>query len=139
MFSDLDKYEKKDHFFFDRDKSLGQVCNAPKDKSGVYVVYALAKGKIRLVYIGSSGKMQNNGRMKHRKGGLWDRIVNGKKFDNPRRISWDAKLVNEDIDALDIYWYDTWSDYKIPSTVEGMMIQRFYDAYGRLPEWNKEY
>jgi hypothetical protein len=139
MFSDLDKYETRDHFFFDRDEPLGEVCNAPKDSSGVYVVYELAKGKIRLVYIGSSGKMQSNGRMKHRKGGLWDRIANGKQFDKPRRISWDKKLANEGIDALDVYWYDTWSDNEIPATVEGMMIQRFYEAYGMLPKWNDEY
>ena len=139
MFSDLDKYEKRDHFFFDRDKPLGQVCNAPKDTSGVYVVYELARGKIRLIYIGSSGKMQSSGSMKHRKGGLWDRIVNGKQFDEPRRISWDRKLAEEGIDALDVYWYDTWSENEIPAAVEGALIQRFYDAYGRLPKWNKEY
>ena len=139
MFSDLEKYKNRDHFFFDRDEPLGQVCNAPKDNSGVYVVYELARGKIRLVYIGSSGKIQSNGRMKHRKGGLWDRIVNGKQFDKPRRISWDKKLADDDIDALDVYWYDTWSDNEIPATVEGMMIQRYYDAYGQLPKWNKEY
>jgi len=139
MFSDLDKYENRDHFFFDGGEALGSVCNAPKDKSGVYIVYELARGKIRLVYIGSSGKMQNNGRIKHRQGGLWDRIVNGKQFGKPRRKSWDEKLTEEGIDALDIYWYDTFSKNEIPATVEGILIQRFYDAYDRLPEWNKEY
>lgn len=139
MFSDLDKYKNRDHFFFDRDESLEQVCNAPKDKSGVYVVYELAKGKIRIVYIGSSGKMQGSGHMKHRNSGLYDRIVNGKQFDKPRRKSWDDKLAKEGIDALDVYWYDTFSDNDIPATVDGILIQRFYDAYGRLPKWNKEY
>jgi len=139
MFSDLDKYENRDHFFFDRDKPLEQVCNAPKDISGVYVVYELARGKIRLVYIGSSGKMQNDGRMKHRQGGLYDRLVNGKQFGGPRKKSWDEKLVKEGIDALDVYWYDTFSENEIPATVEGMLIQRFYEAYGTLPKWNNEY
>ena len=139
MFSDLDKYDTRDHFFFDRGEALGSVCNAPKDKIGVYIVYELSKGKIRIVYIGSSGKMQKNGNLKHRKDGMYDRIVNGKQFDKPRRISWDEKLAKEGIDALDIYWYDTFSDNDIPAAVEGILIQRFYDAYGRLPKWNKEY
>jgi len=95
LFDELNKYKRNDHFFFIGKKSLEEVCNAPKDRSGVYLVYALAHGKIELVYIGSSGKMQKDGTLKHRKGGLYDRIVNGKQFDRPRRISWLAKVKEE--------------------------------------------
>jgi len=38
-------------------------------------VYELKRGKIELIYKGSSGKIQNNVKMKHRNGGLYDRIV----------------------------------------------------------------
>ena len=75
----------------------------------------------------------------YRKGGLFDRIVNGKQFGKPRRTSWAEKLVKENIDALDIYWYDTFSEEDIPATIEGKIIQRVYEDYGCLPRWNKEY
>ena len=52
MFDELEKYKNNDHFFFDEREPLSEVCNAPKDKSGVYVVYELVRGKVNLVYIG---------------------------------------------------------------------------------------
>ncbi len=61
MFDELKKYKTNNHFSFDGDNPLVEVCNAPKYGSGVYVVYALTKGKVKLLYIGSSGKMQKNG------------------------------------------------------------------------------
>ena len=141
MFDELKKYKINNHFFFDGDKPLGDVCNAPKSASGVYVVYALTKGKVRLFYIGSSGKMQNNGKMKHRNGGLYDRIVNGKQFDKPRRLSWLEKMKEEQIDALDIYWYETINSKTndIPAYTEAILIQKYYETYGCLPDWNVEF
>jgi len=102
MFDELEAYKNHDHFFLNRDQSLAETCNAPKDIAGVYVVYRLANGGIDLVYIGSSGKITNNGKLKIRKGGLYDRIVSGKQFGEPRQISWSKKMENDDIDALDI-------------------------------------
>lgn len=61
------------------------MCNAPKNGIGVYVVYALKNGKIELIYIGSSGKVKQDGTTKIRKGGIFDRLVYGKQFDEPRR------------------------------------------------------
>ena len=141
MFDELKKYKNNNHFFFDGDEPLGKVCNAPKNASGVYVVYALRKGKVRIIYIGSSGKMQQNGKMKHRAGGLYDRIVNGKQFDKPRRMSWLEKLTDEQIDALDIYWYETINGKTndIPAYTEAILIQKHYEIYGCLPDWNLEF
>ena len=139
MYQELEKYKNNDHFFFDNTEALSAVCNAPKTKNGIYTVLELKDGRINLVYVGSSGKIQNNGKIKHRKGGLFDRIVNGKQFGKPRRTSWSDKLVKEKIDALDIYWYDTFSDGDIPATIEGKIIQRVFNDYGCLPRWNKEY
>ena len=81
----------------------------------------------------------NNGKIKHRQGGLYDRLVNGKQFGKPRRQSWLEKMKTENIDALDIYWFDTFSDGDIPGTVEGKIIQTYFDTYGCLPKWNKEF
>ena len=141
MFDELKEYKSTDHFFFDGDEPLGKVCNAPKNGSGVYVVYALTKGKIKVIYIGSSGKMQKNGKMKHHTGGLYDRIVNGKQFDKPRRVSWLEKLTDDQIDALDIYWYETINTETndIPAYTEAILIQKYYETYGCLPDWNVEF
>ena len=95
MFDELSEYKTNDHFFFKGDDSLDKVCNAPKDGSGVYLIYALAHGRIELIYIGSSGKMQNDGKLKQRNGGLYDRIVNGEQFEQIRKISWPKKMKEE--------------------------------------------
>ncbi len=63
MFNELSKYSHKGHFFLQLNDSLEEVCNAPTDKSGVLLIYALAKGEIKLVFIGRSGKLNKDGSM----------------------------------------------------------------------------
>ncbi|RKY76198.1 hypothetical protein DRQ07_10690 [candidate division KSB1 bacterium] len=141
MFDELTKYKNNNHFFFTSNEKLENVCNAPKNKSGIYIVYELKNGRIELVYVDYSGKIQNNGRIKHHTGGLFDRIVNGYQFGEiPRKISWKQKLFKEKIEALDIYWYDTVNSetIDIPAFVAATIIQRFFEINGRLPRWNKE-
>lgn len=141
MFEELDKYKSNGHFFFSENEELKSVCNAPINGIGVYVVYALKGGKIEPIYIGSSGKILQSGKKKIRIGGIADRIVNGKQFGEPRRKSWKSKMIAENIEAIDVYWYETFdkNNNDIPSTIEGILIQRFYDIYGVLPKWNKEF
>jgi hypothetical protein len=142
MFDELNKYKHTNHFFFKRQDSLKTNCNAPTDKSGVYIVYALKGGKIELIYIGCSGKIEKDGSIFIRKtglGGIKDRIVNGHQFGKtPRRISWPKQI--ENIEALDVYWYATHSDKFIdcPRIIESKLLQKHLTIYGRLPRWNKE-
>lgn len=139
MFDELKKYKNNNHFFFTAKDELENVCNAPKNKIGVYIVYELKNGRIELVYIGSSGKVQNNGKIEHQNGGLYDTIVNGHQFGQvPRKKSWKQKLVDKKNDALDVYWYDTFNATKmdIPVFVEAVIIQRFFEWHGNLPRWN---
>jgi len=51
MFDELQRYKQKNHFFFKPTDGMREICNAPTDKSGVYIVYALKNGKIELIYI----------------------------------------------------------------------------------------
>lgn len=144
MFDDLNKYKDNGHFFFEPANKLNSVCNAPTDKSGVYVIYELRKGKVNLIYIGCSGKLNKDGTMFIRKaglGGMKDRIVNGHQFGKiPRRHAWPAIMIQDNIDALDIYWYATHTDNYAddPRTIENKLLQKHIDIYGRLPKWNKE-
>jgi len=143
MFDELDKYKNTNHFFLSVDDKLPKVCNAPNDKSGVYLVYALAKGKIDLIYIGRSGKRASDGIISIRKaglGGLKDRIVNGHQFGKvPRRISWLNQMKIERIEALDVYWYITSDNQNddCPDLIENILLEKYYDIFGQSPRWNK--
>jgi len=141
MFDELNDYSFHNHFFFSINDELGMVCNAPTNGGGVYLVYELKNGKISLNYVGSSGKILQNGSFKSRKGGIYDRIVNGKQFEDVRHRSWKAKMIKENIEALDIYWYQTFNKehFDIPANVEGKILQRYFDIYGALPKWNQEF
>ena len=141
MFDELEKYKSNGHFFFDGKDELENVCNAPKNGMGVYVVFALKNGKIEMVYIGSSGKIKQNGMKKIPKGGIFDALVNEEQFNSPRKRSWKEKIEKERIEALDIYWYETFDQkyMDIPSSIEGIIIQRHFDNHGVLPRWNREF
>lgn len=144
MFDELKKYKNNDHFFFKPEDGLSKVCNAPNDKSGVYLVYALAQGRIELIYIGMSGLEQKDGTLKTRKaglGGMKDRIVNGHHFGKtPRRQSWPIQMLKENIEALDVYWWVTYDEKTsdFPRNVEEVLLQKHFDLYSRLPRWNKK-
>lgn len=126
MFQEPKNYSDNDHFFFEADKELEKVCNAPKDKDGVFKVIELRNGKINLVYIGYSNS-----------GGLFDEIVNGIHYDkNSRKIGWTYQMLKDKTDALDIYWYvTTGKDKQKKEQVE--MLKDFIDHTGNLPKWNK--
>jgi len=144
MFDELEKYKNKNHFFLNPEDNLRQVCNAPTDKSGVYIIYALKNGKVELIYIGCSGKIDADGNMFVRKaglGGLKDRLVNGHQFGKiPRRKSWITQMQIEKIEALDVYWYATHEEKFIdcPTKIESQLLQTHQAIFGQLPRWNKE-
>jgi len=144
MFDELSRYEHNDHFFFSPADNLGQVCNAPTDKSGLYIIYALKKGRIELIYIGRSGEVKSDGSLFIRKaglGGLKDRLVNGKQFGSSRRNSWKLQMLAEKIEAIDVYWYVTHNDKFVdcPRVLENKLLQKHFDIYGQLPRWNNEF
>ena len=126
MFQEPKKYTANDHFFFEADKDLEKVCNAPKDKYGVFKVLELRNGRIDLVYIGYSNS-----------GGLFNEIVNGVHYDkNVRKTGWTYQMLKDKTDALDIYWYvTTGKDEQKKEQVE--MLKDFVNQTGKLPKWNK--
>jgi hypothetical protein len=50
----MNNYKIKGYFEFTPSESLEQKCNAPTDKSGVYLIYEISGKHRRLIYIGSS-------------------------------------------------------------------------------------
>ena len=126
MFQEPKNYKENDHFFFQSENELEKVCNAPKDKDGVFKVLELRNGKINLVYISYSSS-----------GGLFNEIVNGLHNDkNPRKIGWTYQTIKDKTDALDVYWYViSGKDLQKKEQVE--MLKEFVELTGKLPKWNK--
>ena len=135
MFDELTKYKNNGHFFFERGQTLSQVCNAP-EKAGVYYILMLRKGKIELVYIGASGTINHRGEFSTQ---LLRGRLNNKQDGKKRQHFFEAIMLENEIDALDIYWFVTFDDKHrhIPTYVEALLLQKHFDIYGCLPQWNK--
>ena len=138
MFSELEKYKNNGHFFFELGHNLIKVSKDVPDLPGVYYILRLARGKIRIVYIGKSGTILQNGTFKSQ--GLNGRI-NNKQEGIKREDFFNKKCEKESIDALDIYWFVTMDNKNqdLPGFVEGKIIQQYFEMHGELPLWNKEY
>lgn len=135
MFDELTKYKNNGHFFFKRGQTLLQVCNAP-EQPGVYYILMLRKGKIELVYIGSSGTINQQGKFSSQ---LLRGRINNKQTGMKRQQFFEEIMLQKEIDAFDIYWFITFDkdNRHLPSYVEALLLQKHFDIYGCLPQWNK--
>lgn len=140
MFDILEKYTAQGHFFLTPAQEFQTVCNAPVDKSGIYVIYALKKGRVELVYIGSSGKIEKDGVVSIKNGGLKGEIIHSKQFGKaPAHIAWKKQMTRENIEALNIKWYVTCAtDYNdCPDVLKRTLLKQHQDIFGAFPKWNK--
>ena len=137
MFDELTKYKNNGHFFFERGQTLSQVCNAT-EQPGVYYILMLRKGKIELVYIGASGTINQQGKFSKQ---LLKGRINNKQNGVKRQHYFDEIMLQNDIDALDIYWFVTFNEkhQHIRTYVEALLLQKHFEIYECLPEWNKEF
>lgn len=139
MYKELKKIKVKNQFQFTVNDSLEEVCNASETGSGIFLVYTVDKEEKELIMVGSTGTIQNDGTLKSKNGGLFDKIVNGHQFaKTARKYSWPAQMKIEKMDLLEVYWYETFNDKNkvIPTFIEGQILQNFLDENGRLPRWN---
>ena len=91
-----------------------------------------------MVYIGKSVAITQNGEVKNLLQGAGP---NNEQEKVKGQLFLDMKMQKENIDGLDIYWFITMNkkNNDLPGYVEGLLIQRFFETYDRLPEWNNEY
>ena len=139
MYKELSKFKNSGSFQFSSNDELDEVCNAPNEASGVFLVYAMQDEDRALIMVGSTGTVQNDGTLKAKNGGLYDKIVNGQQFaKTPRKYSWKTQLQLEKIATVEVFWYETYNDKTkvIPTFVEGQILQLFLKENGRLPGWN---
>jgi len=133
MFEVLEKYPHQGEFNFLQSENLADKCNAPKAKSGIYIV---AADDTHIIYIGRSGRMGLDGNIVHRKGGIYDRLVNGHQFGKiARKHSWPLRMKEVGFKKLTVFWYDTENDN--PCDVEHKLLTEFQEQFGGLPLWNK--
>ena len=140
MYKELKKFKTSNHFSFTTEDSLEVVCNASETGSGVFLVYDVKGDEEKeLIMVGSTGTVQNDGTLKSKNGGLYDKIVNGHQFAKTgRKYSWPAQMKLENIDRLEVYWYETFNakTKAIPTFIEGQILQNFLTENDRLPKWN---
>ncbi|PKB18705.1 hypothetical protein [Flavobacterium sp. 5] len=139
MYKELEKFTVKGNFTFTQEDNLEAVCNASDNASGVFVVYAVVADTKELIMVSSTGTVQNDGTLKSKSGGLYDKIVNGHQFAKTgRKYSWPAQMKKENIDTLEVFWFETFNDSikAIPTSIEGQVLQNFLDETGKLPKWN---
>ena len=133
MFDELKKYKKHNHFFFGATDSVKEVCNAPDSGHGVCIIYELRLGRVELVYIGGSGSPN---KLEYK--GIKDFILNGKSASTPKSKSWAVKMLAENIDALDVYWWitDDKENNEDAFEVELDLLDLYVDINDELPKWN---
>ena len=139
MYKELKKFKVTKSFTFTIEDSLEEVCNATETGNGVFLVYAVEMESKELIMVGSTGTVQNDGTLKSKSGGLYDKIVNGHQFAKTgRKYSWPAQMKKENIDRLEVVWYETFNEKNkgIPTFVEGQVLQNFLDENNCLPRWN---
>ena len=129
MFDELKKYKKNGHFIFKKGNNLAEVGNEVPELPGVYYIIRLANDSVDLVYMGKSGIKTPTGKNKN---------SDLKKSIHLQQEFLDIKMSESNIDGLDIYWFVTFDKdhHDLPDYLLGLIIQTYFDVYGRLPEWN---
>lgn len=145
MFDELSKYRHQGNFFYQSTDSLTEVCNAPADQYGVFLVYALQKGKVELIYVGRSGYVAAKNEVDQPGNillinGLKAQLINGSsEEDAAHQNTWPINMMIENIEALHIHWYVTIDEvhHDTPQYMRGTLLQKYQSIYGALPRWNR--
>ena len=136
MYKELKKFKKTSSFTLTQNDNLELVCNAPQEGSGVFLVYQVEEENSQLIMVGSTGTIQNDGTLKSKNGGLYEKIVNGHQFaKTARKYTWLSQMKLEHINKLEVFWFETFNEKtkSIPTFVEGQVLQLFLDENGTLP------
>ena len=128
MYKEVKKFKIGGSFTFTPDQNLEEVCTAPDNGNGVFLVYAVDGETKELIMVGSTGTIQNDGTLKSKSGGLYDKIVNGQQFAKTgRKYTWPTQMKKENIVQLEVFWYETFNAKTsiIPTFLEAQLLQNF--------------
>ena len=139
MYKELKKFKNTSSFTLCENDNLEMVCNAPQIGSGIFLVYQVKEENSQLIMVGSTGTIQNDGTLKSKNGGLFDKIVNGHQFaKTARKYTWISQMKLENINKLEVFWFETFNEKNktLPTFAEAQILQLFLDENGTLPKWN---
>ena len=135
-FEETNLYKTNDHFFYEVGQDLSSLTEKVPDLGGVFYILKLAKGRVDLVSLGKSNTLLDSKKKKVnslKQGILY--FPNGEERE-PFLLE---KMKKEQVDAIDIYWYvtlDKKNDH-LPEYVLGLLMQRYYENFGKLPIWDE--
>jgi hypothetical protein len=134
----LEKYTNKGSFIFKQGERLSLKCKDIPNAPGVYMIYAVRNGNKELLYIGASGKMNQNGTFKTQK--LKKRIQNMQNSKTRRETHFNNEINKLKLLSIEVHWYVTFdSEFnELPLNIEGTLLQEFYNHKGVLPLWNNQ-
>jgi hypothetical protein len=141
MYNELEKYKQKGSFILRPSDKLSAVCNVPSGLfSGIYLVYGLHAQSSVLIYIGISGKKNNDESIKHRTDGLRGRFLTGKTAGEARSTYWPKKMIADGFSSIRIDWYVTYDheNKDFPRELEVAFLKAYQQKYNKLPIWNKK-
>lgn len=138
-FDELNKYKTKGEFIFREENKLSAFCKTVPQSAGVYIFRTIKNGKEELVYIGASGTMLQNGNFKKQL--MKKRLQNMQSQKIRRQKFFETELKKNKLDGIRVNWYVTFDQeyHDLPMTVEGQLIQKYFDKHKQLPIWNNEF
>ena len=110
------------------------IKNEVPNTFGIYIIYKNEVVYKNIIYIGKAGEIDNTGINK--KQGLQKRLSNTR--DKKTANEYFKDLFTENIEKLIIEYYETPTSL-IPSFVEGVLIQEYFQTFQKLPLLNKAY
>ena len=110
------------------------IKNEVPNTFGIYIIYKNEVAYKNIIYIGKAGEIDNTGINK--KQGLLKRLSNTR--DKKTANEYFKDLFTENIEKLIIEYYETPTSL-IPSFVEGVLIQEYFQSFQKLPLLNKAY
>jgi excinuclease UvrABC nuclease subunit len=134
----LEKYQSTGTFTFKVGERLVSKCVDIPNEPGVYLIYAVKKNKKELVYIGASGKMNQDGSFKVQK--LKKRIQNMQNSSTRRQTYFENKIKELSLDSIEVKWFVTYLNEHsdLPLNIEGTLLQMHFDKFRILPLWNNQ-
>lgn len=149
MFNEnLEKYKINGSFSFKPSEIFSDKCNAPDNKSGVYLIYKIIDNEEILIYIGASGQRKKDGTLKIRIGAMKDRLINGyhpNRFGETKRIkrhkAFLQQMLTEGIQEIKVYWWVTYHNaiLDFPIDIEKILIKKYQkNNFNKRPAWHKQ-
>lgn len=138
-FDELNKYITKGEFIFREGNKLSEFCKTVPHAAGVYLFRTIKDGKEKLVYIGASGTMHQNGNFGKQ---LMKKRLQSKQNKKIRRQTFfETELKKNKLDGIRVNWFVTFDNehQDLPMTIEGVLLQKYFDKHKQLPIWNKEF